>query len=167
MYCLGSATWQDPIRVGRRRHPILPLLVALTLGAGAAAGCGNSADNGTAPPRGAAALKGDPALARTPRRAGEILLRGDASPRTHGPIALDGRYLVRFEQYAPEDPRLDFRNQTAFVADLERQAGVPAVRLFRTARASGQRTVTAHGRFLVDVSFGDFPYVLRLTPVRE
>jgi hypothetical protein len=108
-----------------------------------------------------------PALASRPPAKGEIVVRGESSPATHGPYTFAGRYLVRFEQYAPEDPRLDFRNQTAFVANLERQAGVPAVRLFRTARASGRRTVTAHGRFLVDVSFGDFPYVLRLTPVRE
>jgi hypothetical protein len=153
--------------MGRSRHLMLTVVVASALVAGLAAGCGNAADTGAAPARGAAALKGDPALGRAPRGAGEILLRGDASPRTHGPITLDGRYLVRFEQYAPEDPRLDFRSQTAFVADLERQAGIPAVKLFRTARASGRRTVTVHGRFLLDVSFGDFPYVLRLTPVRE
>jgi hypothetical protein len=114
-----------------------------------------------------AAAQKVPPLARVPLKSGEILFSGQTSPVAHGAFRLDGRYLVRFEQYAPEDPRLDFRNQTAFVADLERQAGVPAVRLFRTARASGRRTVTAHGRFLVDVSFGDFPYVLRLTPVRE
>lgn len=129
----------------------------------ASAGCGSDASSSSAP-RGDAALKANPALARAPKQAGEIVLRADASPKTHGPIALDGRYTVRFEQYAPEDPHLDFAAQTAFVAALKTPSGRPAERLFRTARARGTTTITAHGRYLVDVSFGDFPYVLRFSP---
>jgi hypothetical protein len=74
---------------------------------------------------------------------------------------------VRFEQYAPEDPHLDFGGQTAFVADLQTPGGRVARHLFRAAAATGRRTVTAHGRYLVAVSFGDFPYVLRFSPVAK
>jgi hypothetical protein len=79
-------------------------------------------------------------------------------------VTLDGRYVVRFEQYAPEDPHLDFGGQTAFVADLQTPDGRTAHHLFRAAKAHGETTVSAHGRYLVDVSFGDFPYILRFTP---
>src|SRR4051812_926315 len=123
----------------------------------AAAGCGGE-DAATLqrPPVSATA---SPSLAEAPRRAGEVLLRADASPRTHGPVRLDGRYTVRFQQYAPEDPRADFAGQTAFVVELRRAASAPPLRLFRAARATGRRIVTLHGRYLVDVSFGDFPYI--------
>jgi hypothetical protein len=143
--------------------PLAALLGAAALAA-AVAGCGDSSAASSRAPEGVAALKGDPTLARAPKRAGELLLRADASPRTHGPVALDGRYVVRFEQYAPEDPHLDFGSQTAFVADLQTPDGRPVRRLFRAAAADGRTTITAHGRFLVDVSFGDFPYVVRFTP---
>ena len=75
---------------------------------------------------------------------------------------------MRFEQIAPEDPGLDFTTQTAFVAALDHRAeqdGPGSVRLFRAAARTGRRTVTASGRFFVDVSFGDYPYAIRLTPV--
>jgi hypothetical protein len=72
---------------------------------------------------------------------------------------------VRFEQYAPEDSHQDFRGQTPFVADLERPPGVAAIHLFNAAAATGRRRLHIDGRFVVDVSFGDFPYVLRFTPV--
>jgi hypothetical protein len=139
---------------------VLPLVLLAAL----VSGCGSDSTSSSGAPRGVAALKGDPALARAPKRPGEIVLRASSSPQTHGPIALGGRYTVRFEQYAPEDPKLDFGGQTAFVADLQTPSGRPARRLFRAARATGTTTITAHGRFLVDVSFGDFPYVLRFSP---
>ena len=108
-----------------------------------------------------------PALAQTPRRAGEILVQGPASPASHGPVTLDGRYTVRFEQIAPEDPNLDFTGQTSFVAVLDRRAqqdGASTKRLFRTAARTGRTHITAHGRYWIDVEFGDFPYAIRLTP---
>lgn len=108
-----------------------------------------------------------PALAQTPRRAGEILVQGPVSPASHGPITLDGRYTVRFEQIAPEDPSLDFGTQTAFVATLDRrpqQEGAGTIRLFRDAARTGRKVITAKGRYYVDVSFGDFPYAVRFTP---
>jgi hypothetical protein len=92
---------------------------------------------------------------------------GEASPATHGPYAFDGRYTVRFEQIAPEDPRLDFAAQTAFVADANRaegQPGVGSLRLFRAAARTGRRSVRLRGRLYVDVSFGDYPYAIRFTP---
>lgn len=97
-----------------------------------------------------------------------MIVRGDASPASHGPFAFDGRYRVRFQQYAPEDPKVDFASQTSFVAALDRSAernGPGTRRLFRVARRTGSRTLTLHGRLFVDVSFGDFPYVIRFTPV--
>jgi len=146
-----------------RRLAAVLLLVAM---AAAPAACGGSAGGatsaGTAPP------KAQPALARAPRRPGEILVRGDASPASHGPFALRGRYVVRFEQVAPEDPELDFATQTAFVASLDRRAEVQdgdSVRLFRAAARTGRRQLSLHGRYFLDVSFGDFPYAIRLTPV--
>lgn len=96
-------------------------------------------------------------------------MRGDGSPESRGPYAFEGRYVVRFEQFAPEDPNVDFAQQTAFVVALDRQAeqeGAGSVRLFRAARRTGRREVTLRGRLFVDVSFGDFPYALRFTPAR-
>jgi hypothetical protein len=71
--------------------------VAGLLAVAALAGCGaSSGDDGatrSARPQTTAAL---PALATRPATPGEIVLRGEASPKTHGPYAFDGRYLVRF-----------------------------------------------------------------------
>lgn len=109
----------------------------------------------------------EPALARQAKRAGEIVVRGEASPRSHGPFTFRGRYTVRFEQIAPEDPSLDFRDETSFVATLDRRPEEEAAdsrRLFRTARRSATRRITLDGRFYVDVAFGDFPYAIRFTP---
>ena len=120
-----------------------------------------------APPPSAAKAK--VALLRDPKRPGEVIVRGDLSPASHGPFAFDGRYLVRFEQFAPENPDADFTGQTAFVASLDRHPetdGHGSIRLFKAARGTGRRTLTSHGRLYVDVSFGDFPYAIRFTPPR-
>jgi hypothetical protein len=143
----------------RRGAPFLLALAAL-------AGCGGATDSPTPPPP---ASKAKVALLETPKRPGEVIVRGEGSPESHGPYAFDGRYLVRFEQFAPEDPNMDFAGQTAFVATLDRQAeveGSGTVRLFHAARRTGRRTVTLQGRLYVDVSFGDFPYAVRFTPAR-
>jgi hypothetical protein len=128
------------------------------------AGCGSQADTPTRPPDPA---KAKVALLQAPRRAGEIIVRGDLSPASHGPYAFDGRYVVRFEQFAPEDPHVDFTAQTAFVTTLDRKAeqqGPRSIGLFHAARRTGRRTLALHGRLFVDVSFGDFPYAIRFTP---
>jgi hypothetical protein len=149
---------------------VLVLVLAGLAAALALAGCGGARAPGTAPGTGAAGAAVEaarPALALAARRPGEIVVQGDASPGTHGPFSFDGRYTVRFEQIAPEDPRLDFGAETAFVADANRQAGQPGAgsrRLFRAAARTGARSVTLRGRFYVDVSFGDFPYAIRFTP---
>jgi hypothetical protein len=138
------------------------LLAAL----GLLAGCGSDAAKPAPPPDPA---KAEVALLQAPKRPGEIIVRGDLSPASHGPYGFDGRYVVRFEQFAPEDPNVDFTAQTAFVATLDRRAeqdGPGSIRLFRAARRTSRRTVALHGRLFVDVSFGDFPYALRFTPVR-
>jgi hypothetical protein len=138
---------------------VVPVMVVAAL----TASCGSAASEA---PRGAAALDAEarPSLLRSPRGDGEVIVRATASPRTAGPFTLHGSYRVRFQQYAPESPHMDFTAQTSFVADLERRPGIPAVRLFRTAAATGERTVHVNGRYYVDVSFGDFPFVLRMTP---
>jgi hypothetical protein len=146
----------------RRPIPLCAVLLALP----ALAGCG--ADGGGAHARTTTATTTTalPALAARPAAAGEIVVRGEASPATHGPYALDGRYLVRFEQYAPEDPKLDFTAQTPFSAELTPRRDDPrgAVKLFEAAARSGRRELEIHGRRFVSVTFGDFPYAMRFTP---
>jgi hypothetical protein len=108
-----------------------------------------------------------PELARAPEAAGEIVVTGDSSPASHGPYRFDGRYTVRFEQYEPDDPGVDFGGETSFVADLNREAEITrgdSVPLFEAARAEDERTVRIDGEFYVDVGFGDHPYVIRFTP---
>lgn len=130
----------------------------------ALAGCGSTSDA-----RPEVVTDATPPLGRAPAEPGEIVVRGQASPRSDGPYDFDGRYLVRFEQVAPEDPRLDFASQVPFTAALTRRAGDSrgARELFAAAAASGRTTVTARGRFYLEVSFGDFPYVVRFTPRRR
>jgi hypothetical protein len=146
-----------------RRPTVLVILLVAAYGAAACGGGSSPATRSAA----AAPRTARPALARIPERPGEILVRADASPASHGPFALSGRYVARFEQIAPEDPELDFTTQTAFVATFDRrpeQEGGDSVRLFRAAARTGRRTVTLRGRWYLDVSFGDFPYAIRLTP---
>jgi hypothetical protein len=141
-----------------RRALLLAALVAL-------AGCGSDDPKPTPPPKASSAKV---ALLAAPKRPGEVIVRGEASPASHGPFTFDGRYRVRFEQFAPEDPNVDFTTQTTFVAALDKHAeedGDGSVRLFHSARRTSTRTVTLHGRLFVDVSFGDFPYAIRFTPV--
>jgi hypothetical protein len=152
---IGAVRWIGPI----------VLLVAAAVTAGA---CGGGATTGHDRAAGDAPPPARLAVASATKRPGEILVRADASPGSHGPFALDGRYVARFEQVAPEDPELDFATQTAFVATFDRkpqQEGADSVRLFRAAARTGRRTVTLRGRWYLDVSFGDFPYAIRLTPV--
>lgn len=108
-----------------------------------------------------------PPLARPRVQEGEFVFSGAASPMSYAPFELDGTYVVRFEQYAPEDPDLDFAGQTPFTANL-RAAGSRGAgfELFGAARATGRRTLTKRGRYVLDVTFGDFPFAVRFTPRR-
>ena len=125
--------------------------------------CGNSASAPSPIPR----SNKVPVLASAPPAKGELVFRGRVSPGSHGPFLLHGRYRVRFVQWAPEDPGHDFSGDTSFVADLA-AAGPGArpstVRLFREAAESGEKTITADGRYSLEVSFGDYPYAVRITP---
>jgi hypothetical protein len=146
-----------------RRACLFFLLAAIP----ALTACGSDGDSSsTATTATSAAL---PELARRPAAQGEIVVRGDASPSTRGPYAFSGRYLVRFEQYAPEDPKLDFASQTPLSAGLTRREGdeTGAVKLFEAAARSGRRELTIRGRYFVDVSFGDSPFVIRFTPRKD
>ena len=138
----------------------LALLVLLAAWAG---GCG-----GSDPPRPAPTPAADPRLAREAPAKGEIVIRGELSPASHGPYDFAGRYRVAFEQYAPEDPELDFSQHTSFVATLDRRAGIQdreSVELFKISRRTGRKRLAIRGRYFVGVSFGDFPYVIRFTPL--
>jgi hypothetical protein len=146
-----------------RSNHLFFLLLALP----ALPGCGG--DDGSSGTTTTATTTALPALARSSRAPGEIVVRGDASPATHGPYTFNGRYLVRFEQYAPEDPNLDFGSQTPFSAALTRSEGdtAGAIKLFEAADRRDRRELTIRGRYVVEVSFGDFPYVIRFTPRRR
>ena len=146
-----------------RQLAVVALVAGLLL-----TGCASERASDPAPGP-AATRAAEPAWARAPARRGEIVVRAEASPRTHGPFELRGRYTARFAQFAPEDPALDFSQQTSFVAALDRRPQAPgagSVRLFRAARSGGERRVRLRGRYYLDVEFGDFPYVIRLTPAR-
>jgi hypothetical protein len=137
----------------------VPIVIALVV-----CGCGTAATRPAPPPD---AAKAKVPLLRAPKRPGEIIVRGDLSPASHGPFTFNGRYVVRFEQFAPEDPDVEFSGQTAFVVTLDRRADIDepgSIRLFKAARRTSRRAVTLHGRLFVDVSFGDFPYAIRFTP---
>ena len=145
----------------------MPRRAAFLLVLAALIGCGN--DDRSDPTGSATATTKTspaPALATRSPAPGEVVVRGESSPATHGPYAFDGRYLVRFEQYAPEDPALDFSSQTPLTATLTDREGDPrgAIELFGAARRNGRRELVIRGRHYVDVSFGDFPYVIRFTP---
>jgi len=168
MYLIGTghaskATIASMPGLRTLRH-LLPAAAAATV----VAGCGGSA----AAPQPATAPAGDTPRMRllaADRAPGEIVVRGESSPASHGPFTFDGRYSVRFEQAAPEEPDLDFGTQTAFVAMANRRAeqeGAGTIRLFSAAARTGTRRVTLRGRLYVDVSFGDFPYAIRFTPDR-
>ena len=148
-------------------------VIALLSGALLATACGGGggAAGGASTPSGGgdgATTAATPALAKAPKRAGEIVVRGEASPASHGPFAFDGRYTVRFEQIAPEDPNLDFgerrrRSSPRSTAGRSRRGRARSA-CSATPPAPAARSITAKGRYYVDVSFGDFPYAVRFTP---
>ena len=132
-------------------------------------GCGGN-DKGsktqTATAPSAAALKVPP-LARKEPAPGEVLFTGQNTPTSYGTFRLDGAYNVRFEQIAPEDRTKDFSKETAFTARL-RKAGSRSqgAKLFSSAAATGQTEIRRRGSYILDVTFGDYPYAVRFTPLR-
>lgn len=146
--------------------PVIALRSLLAAAAAAAvlAACGAGAP--APPPAAGADAPGAPALLRQPLGPGEVRVAGENSPQTHGPFRFDGRYLVRFAQYAPEAPGRSFAGQTPFVAELRPVGDPPArpVPLFAVAAERGDRTLNLSGRYTVEVSFGDFPYAILFTP---
>ena len=165
---LGNAYARDDSRYDPPM-PLRSVLALLSLAFAGLRGCGDesgSAASTTSGERAATAAAVAPALARSAAARGELVFSGEGSPRSHGPLELDGRYLVRFEQIAPEDPSLDFAGQTPFTATLQRRAGEQrgAVKLFSAAARTGRRTLSLRGRYVLDVAFGDFPYAVRFTP---
>lgn len=140
-----------------------PTLFALLVLAVGVAGCGGT--NATRPPAAGPSAQGAPALLKQKVRKGEVMVDAEYSPHRDGPYHFDGTYLVRFAQYDPEAPRMSFGDQTPFVAYLTGLGRRPKkIALFHQAAAGGKRTMRLHGNYFVEVSFGDFPYVLRFTP---
>jgi hypothetical protein len=136
-------------------------LLALTI---LVAGCGGG-ENATAPPAAGPTAPGAPALLKRKVQKGEVMVDAEYSPHRDGPYRFDGTYLVRFAQYDPEAPRMSFAHQTPFVAYLVGPGRRPKkITLFHQASAGASRTMRLHGEYFVEVSFGDFPYVLRFTP---
>lgn len=167
MHCIGTYTTG---RV-RARAVVAAAVSALVL---AATGCGERHTTSPGAPGATTTAAGSkPAitLAKAPKRPGEIVVTANGSPQAHGPYAFDGRYRVRFEQVDPEDPAQTFTGQTTFVAvaapDADQDTGRGVVPLVRGAKRSDSATVELHGRLYVNVSFGDFPYAVRLTPVAK
>lgn len=150
------------LAMGMQRKSIgVAALAALALLAG---GCGGEAAE--PPPSPGPGAPGAPQLLKQPLEPGEIRVAGAASPGSEGPFRFEGRYEVRFAQYAPEAPGRSFGDQTPFVARLLGTGTPPgkAIPLFHAAREQGSRTLEIDGRYVVEVLFGDFPYVVRFTP---
>ena len=147
--------------VHRKLCPLaLFALLALTT---VVVGCGGTSV--TPPPAAGPTAEGAPALLKQKVRKGEVMVDAEYSPHRDGPYRFDGTYLVRFAQYDPEAPRTSFADQTPFVAYLTGLGRRPKkIALFHQAAAGGERTMRLHGNYYVEVSFGDFPYVLRFTP---
>jgi hypothetical protein len=136
------------------RHSTTAALVLLAL---AASGCGA---RDRPPP-----VPTTPPAERSVVRDGRVVVRGDYAPGRRGPFSLDGRYRARFVQ---RGDGVDFTREVPFTAYLEGPApDGPGKRiaLFERAAATGERTVSAHGRFEVVVDFGDSPYELELVPL--
>jgi hypothetical protein len=138
--------------------------VFATVAAVVVTGCGGGQAAAPTPQPTSSAV---PELARAPKRDGEIVIRGDLTPDSHGPYDFSGDYTVRFEQYAPEDPNTDFASMTTFVTTLDREKEIAAessIPLFKAAARARTRRIRITGRYYVDASFGDYPYVIRFTP---
>lgn len=149
----------------RTLRPASLLTLAVLATALVVAGCGGE-QRVTAPPAAGPRAPGAPALLKEKVRTGEVMVDAEYSPQREGPFHLEGRYLVRFAQYAPESPRMNFGDQTPFVAYLAgTNPRAKKITLFHQAAARGQRTLSLNGRYFVEVAFGDFPYALRFTPV--
>lgn len=149
------------------RKSVIRLLSLFALLLVGLAGCGGSGESSEPPPAAGIDAPNAPQLLTDPEAPGEFLFHADFSPQTFGPVTLDGGYTVRFVQYAPEDAEMDFSSQTLFMASLVKVSGKgpKEIPLFQDAARSGQTRVSAEGTYELEVSFGDFPFVIRFTPV--
>jgi hypothetical protein len=111
---------------------------------------------------------GVPDIARRPAGKGEIVIKGDEAPKTHGPYDFEpGAYDFRYAQYAP-GRQVDFATEaSSFTAVVTRQPGKTAgdtqVLSNATARA-GAGTLNLSGKLYVEVQSADYSYVMRFTP---
>lgn len=147
-----------------RRHRFGPSIFLGLLLIGLS-GCGGGSSPQPPPPAGADSPNA-PRLLTDAASSGEHVFSADLSPKSFGPVTLNGSYTVRFAQYAPEDADMDFSTKTVFMAKLIKVSGPgpKEVPLFLEAARAGRTQVTVEGNYRVEVTFGDFPFVVRLTP---
>ena len=140
------------------------ILIALLLVVGLA-GCGGDGAKPVKPPSPDSA---DPELARAPKAAGEI-----ADPRRPHPRlarALRRSTAATGSRSSSSRPRTRTSTSGGRPRSCSRSTGArgspgkDSIRVFKTARRTGRKVIEAHGRYFADASFGDFPYVIRLTP---
>jgi hypothetical protein len=65
------------------------------------------------------------------------------------------------------DPHTDLTSATSFVTTLDREKEIAAdssIPLFKAAKRTQSRRLRINGRYYVDATFGDYPYVIRFTP---
>jgi hypothetical protein len=149
---------------------ILSLVALLTL-----AGCGSeriitqTVTRTVALPPPSAGGNNGPTLAKQPPAAGEILVSGNTAPKTFGPYDFEpGTYTFRFQQYAPDQPGLDFSTDASpFAVSLNRRPRTTAPDsqlLVNSAAKEGDNIASITGRYYIDVTSADHSYVLRFTP---
>ena len=119
----------------------------------------------TAPPE---ETTGMPDIGRRPAGKGEVVIRGDAAPKTHGPYDFEpGTYQFQFAQYA-KGGGVDFAAEaSSFSAVVNRKPGTtaPDSQLLANVTArSGAGQINLSGKLFVEVQSADYAYVMRFTP---
>ena len=112
---------------------------------------------------------GAPALATAPRRVGQVIFKGEGLASVGPKTFKGGVYMVRFEQWAPDEPDLNFRSDaSSIVIQLNRKPGkigADAVTVTNATKKKGKTSVTVPaGRWYADVQ-ADHAWAVRFTPI--
>ena len=157
------------MQLGSRRRMALAAAAAL-----AATACGDdervvtTTVYRTVPAPALAAEPDIPDIGRRPPAKGEVIIRGDAAPKTWGPYDFEpGTYEFRYAQYAP-GRKVDFRTESSsFAAIVNRQPGRTAPdsqQLVNSTSRAGFGNLNLSGKMYVEVQSADYSYVMRFTP---